>query len=75
MTERPPLTRSIIEAARENAYLVQKARVIVWHPQAAYFDTDDTPNTRARFKGRIVAEVSKGGHVEKIKQRKARRAK
>ncbi len=81
MTDRPPLTRTVIAAAQEHAWGADHARVIVWHPQAGYFDTDDTLAARRRFVGQIVALVSRGGHVEKIKPckkcrvMKARRAK
>ena len=76
MIERTPLTRTIIEAAREHAWAVQRGRVIIWHPtMGGYFDTDDTPKTRKRFRGSIVAEVGWDGHVTKIRPKKARRAK
>lgn len=73
---RPPLTRSTIETAREHAWAVQHGRIIVWHPQMdSYFDTDDTPESRRRFRGAIVAEVGWDGSVTKIKDKKPRRPK
>lgn len=74
MTEREPLTRRVIEAAREHAWGAHHDRVIIWDGEG-YFDTDDTEIVRRRFRGQIVAEVSWDGHVEKLKQKKARRAK
>ena len=73
-----PLTRSVLEDAREHAWAAHTNRIIVWDESygGGYFDTDDTPSNRERFKGKVVAEVTWDGFVEKkTKPRRARRPK
>lgn len=73
---REPLTRGILETAKEHAWAVQASRIVVWHDDygGGYFDVDDTEQNRVRFRGRVEAEVSWDGDVEK-KKRPRRRAK
>jgi hypothetical protein len=74
---RTPLTRSILDNAREHAFGANHSRIIVWSEEygGGYVDHDDTPENRQRFKGSIVAEVTWDGDVEKTAPRKPRKPK